>query len=119
MASALASSSAARPGSLEAEPPRHSKRREGGRKLSILGKKLRVDRICAGIAALDIIDAEPVQQFRDHELVVEREIDAVGLCAVAQRRVEQVQAFAGRHVLTGPDIRRRARSPMRLRSMRI
>ena len=54
-----------------------------------------VGRIGAGIAALDIVDAELVEHVRDRELVGEREIDAVGLRAVAQRGVEQIEAFAG------------------------
>ena len=33
--------------------------------------------------------------LRDRELVVEREVDAVGLRAVAQRGVEEIEAFAG------------------------
>ncbi len=51
-------------------------------------------RIGAGIAALDVVDAERVEQSRDLLLVVEREIDARGLGAVAQGGVEQSDAFA-------------------------
>ena len=60
----------------------------------LLRKKLGVSRIGAGIAALDIVDAEIVQHLRDHLLVLQREIDAVGLGAVPQRGVEQIEAFA-------------------------
>ena len=63
--------------------------------LARLGEQLRVGRVGAGIAALDIVDAEVVEHARDGQLVVEREIDAVGLRAVAQRGVEEVEAFAG------------------------
>ena len=62
--------------------------------LRLLGEEFGVGRIGAGIAALDIVDAEFVQHLRDHLLVMQREIDAVGLRAVAQRGVEQIEAFA-------------------------
>ena len=57
-------------------------------------KQLGIGRIGAGITALDIVDAEIVQHLRDQPLVLQREIDAVGLRAVAQRGVEQIEAFA-------------------------
>jgi hypothetical protein len=60
----------------------------------LAGEEFGIERICAGIAALDIIDAEIVEQARNVALVLEREIDAGGLRAVAQRRVEQIEAFA-------------------------
>src|SRR6202162_1344581 len=63
-------------------------------KLRLLGKKRSIGGISAGIAALDIIDAEFVEHLRDQLLVMQREIDAVGLRAVAQRGVEQIKAFA-------------------------
>ncbi len=43
----------------------------------------RIERVGAGIAALDVVDAEPVEQRRDLQLVFEREVDAGGQCAVA------------------------------------
>ena len=52
-----------------------------------------VGRVGAGIAALDIVDAELVEHAGDRDLVLEREVDAVRLRAVAQRRVEQVEAL--------------------------
>ena len=52
-------------------------------------EELGVGRIGAGIAALDIVDAEFVEHAGDELLVVQREIDAVGLRAVAQRGVER------------------------------
>src|SRR3977135_1962863 len=58
------------------------------------GKEFGIGGIGAGIAALDIIDAEFVEHPGDQLLVVQREIDAVGLRAVAQRGVEQIEAFA-------------------------
>jgi hypothetical protein len=57
-------------------------------------KEFGVGRVGAGIAALDIVDAELIQHLRDDLLVVQREIDAVGLRAVAQRGVEEIKAFA-------------------------
>ena len=57
-------------------------------------KEFGIGRIGAGIAALDIVDAEFVEHPGDQLLVVQREIDAVGLRAVAQRGVEQIEAFA-------------------------
>src|SRR6185437_6183441 len=62
--------------------------------LGTLGEEFGVGRIGAGIAALDIVDAEIVEQMRDQLLVMQREIDAVGLRAVAQRGVEEIEAFA-------------------------
>ena len=59
-----------------------------------LGEQARVGRIGAGIAGLDIVDAELVEHARDGELVGEREVDAVRLRAVAQRGVEQIEALA-------------------------
>ena len=53
-----------------------------------------IGRIGAGIAALDIIDAELVEHAGDQLLVMQGKIDAVGLRAVAQRGVEQIEAFA-------------------------
>ena len=61
----------------------------------LLAKKARVGRVGAGIAALDIVDAELVEHAGDGDLVLEREVDAVGLRAVAQRRVEEIEALAG------------------------
>ena len=54
-----------------------------------------VGRVGAGIAALDVIEPEPVEHRRDRDLVVERKIDARGLRPVAQRGVEEIEAFPG------------------------
>ena len=61
--------------------------------LRLLGEEFGVGRIGAGIAALDIVDAEFVEHAGDQLLVMQREIDAVGLRAVAQRGVEQIEAL--------------------------
>ena len=97
MASALASSSAASPGSLEAERPGRRVMPKAVKvrvELAVLGEQFGVGRIGARIAALDVVDAELVEHAGDRQLVGEREIDAVGLRAVAQRGVEQIEAFA-------------------------
>ncbi len=76
-------------------PPRHAKRGEAGVvELGLRGKKLGIGRIGAGISALDIVDAEIVEHVRDGLLVAQREVDAVGLRAVAQRGVEQIETLA-------------------------
>src|SRR5690606_12028766 len=68
---------------------------EPGRfQLRLIGEKRRIGRVGAWIAALDVIDAEPVQQLRNAPLVLQREIHPRRLRAIAQRRVEEIQAFA-------------------------
>ena len=54
-----------------------------------LAEELGVGDVGAGIAALDVVDAELVQHGGDAPLVLEREVDARRLRAVAQGRVEQ------------------------------
>ena len=76
-------------------PPSHTERRKGRVELALLGEQLGIGRIGARIAALDVIDAEIVEHFGDRELVAEGEIDAVGLRAVAQRGVKEIEPFAG------------------------
>ena len=78
-----------------ARPTRHAEGGEDCGKLALLGKQLRIGQVRAGIAAFDVIDADLIEHLRDGELVVEREIDAIGLRPVAQRRIEQVKALAG------------------------
>ena len=56
--------------------------------LRLAAKEFSVERIGAGIAALDIVDAEIIQHAGDDLLVRQREVDAIGLRAVAQRGVE-------------------------------
>ena len=60
-----------------------------------VGEKFGIGRIGAGIAALDVIDAEFVEHLGDQLLVMQRKVDAVGLRAVAQRGVEQIKPLAG------------------------
>ena len=62
--------------------------------LRLLGEEFGIGGIGAGIAALDVVDAELVEHAGDQLLVMQREIDAVGLRAVAQRGIEQIEAFA-------------------------
>ena len=58
-----------------------------------VGEELGVGRVGAGIAALDVVDAEIVEHGGDAPLVLDREVDARRLRAVAQRRVEQIESF--------------------------
>ena len=79
-----------------ARTARHAERREFcALELRLVRKEFGVGRIGAGIAALDIVDAEFIQHVRDDLFVMQREIDAVGLRAVAQGGVEEIKAFAG------------------------
>jgi hypothetical protein len=64
------------------------------RKLRLRGEEFGVRRVGAGIAAFDIVDAEIIEHVRDDLLVMQREVDAIGLRAVAQGRVEEIEAFA-------------------------
>src|ERR1700722_14421512 len=80
-----------------ARPPRHAEGREGRRlELAFLAKELAVGEVLARIAALDILDAEHVEELCERELVTEREVNAVRLRAVAQRRVEEVETLLHR-----------------------
>ena len=75
-------------GGRTARPPRHAERGDFRARRPLFSKEARIGRIGAGIAGLDIIDAELVEHARDRKLVGKREIDAVGLRAVAQRGIE-------------------------------
>ena len=76
-------------------PSRHAESRETGMvKHRLLRKQLGVGWIGAGIAALDIVDAEIIKHLCNRLLVLQREVDAVGLRAVAQRRIEEIETFA-------------------------
>ncbi len=80
--------------------PRHAERREAGVvELRLRCKEFGIGGIGTGIAAFDVVDAEFVEHPGDKLLVMQREIDAVGLRAVAQSGVEQIEAFAS-HVGT-------------------
>ena len=82
-------------------PLGHAEGGEAGLHFWFLREEKRVDGVGARIAALNIIYAQRVQHRRDGALVVEREIHAGGLRAVAQRGVEQGQALAGHGSLSG------------------
>ena len=73
----------------------HAEGAEAGAAGGFLFEEFRVERVSARIAALDIVDSEPVEHGGDVALVVEREVDAGGQRAVAHRRVEEVEAFFG------------------------
>ena len=79
-------------------PPRPLGHAEGGERCEFerprLGEQLGVGGIGAGIAGLDIVEPEPVELLGDQGLVLEREVDALGLRAVAERGVVKIEAFA-------------------------
>ncbi len=78
-----------------AGPARHAERGEDRAHRVRLGEQLRVGRVRAGVAALDVVNAEVVQHACYRKLVGQREVDAVGLRAVAQRGVEKVEPLMG------------------------
>ncbi len=80
-------------GGRDAGPLRHAESRELGAQRPPLREKLGIQRIGAGIAALDHVDPEPVEHLHDGELVGQAEIDAGRLRAVAQRRVVEMDAL--------------------------
>ncbi len=104
-------------GGRAAGPLGHAEGAEAGAVGGLLFEEFGVERIRARIAALDIVDAEPVEHRRDAALVVEREVDAGGERAVAHRRVEQIEAFFGHrdHCSSG----RRGAASLMLRSKAI
>jgi hypothetical protein len=44
-----------------------------------------------------VVDTEPIQRLGDGELVIDTEIDALRLCAIAQGAVEEINAFVVGH----------------------
>jgi hypothetical protein len=77
----------------------HAEGGELGLGLVVFGEQRGVGRVSAGDAGLDVIDAELIQHLGDAELVGHREINAVHLRAVAQRRVEQIEPLFHRLTL--------------------
>jgi hypothetical protein len=78
---------------------------EGGENGAALKLRRAVEQRCigvvgAGIAALDVVEAEAVEHARNAAFVVERKVDAGGLRAVAQRGVEQIEAISGHQRFT-------------------
>ena len=59
------------------------------------GEEPGVGGVRAGIARLDIVDPERIELLGDQPFVLDREIDAVGLRAVAERGVVEGEPFAG------------------------
>jgi hypothetical protein len=74
---------------------RDERRRLEAQLLGRAGEELDVLRVGAGPAALDVVDAEVVQLLGDAQLVLDRGRHALDLHAVAQRRVEDLDAGAG------------------------
>src|SRR3546814_10260574 len=82
-------------GGAAAAPARHAERRQlRPRQRRRVGEEAVVGRVGTRPAALDIVDAEPVQLQRDRRLVDEAEIHALGLVAVAPGRVEEPDSLA-------------------------
>ena len=77
---------------------RHAEGGKAGIGRALLVEEGGIERIGTRNAALHVIDAEPVEQCGDGALVLEREIDARRLRAVAQGRVEKMDAVRGAHV---------------------
>src|SRR5262249_53190932 len=96
--------------------PRAVRHAEGGEACAPerrrIGEEGVVGRVGAGPAALDVVDAETVERLRDRPLVLDAEIDALRLRAVAQRAVVKMDA----PVVHGPVLPRRgaARQPPEL-----
>ena len=74
---------------------RHAESRESSFLRTRSFKEGRVRRIGPRIPALDIVEPELVQQFRDDDLVLDRKIDARRLGTVSQGGVEKGDAFFG------------------------
>ena len=77
-------------------PLGHAEGGKGGIDEARIGlEELGVGDVGARVAAFDVVDADVVEGAGDQPLVLEREIHARRLRAVAQGRIEQVEAFAG------------------------
>src|ERR1700690_1077385 len=63
-------------------------------KPGLLSEKFGVGRVGAGIAAFNVIEAEFVEHLGDQLLVMQREVDAIGLRTITQRGVEQIKPLA-------------------------
>ena len=59
-----------------------------------VGEERRVGGVGARPAALDVVDSEGIERFGHGALVLDVEVHAAALVAVAQRRVEEVEALA-------------------------
>ncbi len=69
-------------GDRAARPLGHAEGGDLGVEGARLGEQLRVGRVRAGIAGLDIVEAERIELLGDEPFVLEREVDAMGLGAV-------------------------------------
>ena len=68
---------------------------------TVFREELRIGRVRTRIAALDVVEAEGVQGLGNQEFVLNGKVDAVGLGAVAEGRVEKIEAFAGHERFVG------------------
>src|SRR5215204_3645483 len=81
-----------------AGPLRHSEGGEAGAACPFLREECRVGRVGARIPTFDVIHAETVEHGGHKDLVFQAEIYARRLLAVAERSVEEDQAFTGHHI---------------------
>jgi hypothetical protein len=92
--------------------PRHAERGDGrGLDLGKGREKRIVDGIGAGPPALDVVDAERVELAGDLRLVQGTEVDALGLRAVSQRAVVDVDSRIGHCPPSSVSYRKRRRMP--------
>ena len=75
----------------------HAKGRERGLRLAGFGEERGIRGVTTCIAAFDVVHTEAVQHVNDDKLVIQREVHAWCLLAVAQCRIKKIKAFAGHH----------------------
>ena len=76
----------------------HPEGSEGGAGFRLGLEKRAVGGVRTGPAAFDVVDAEGVERLGDLELVLGRELHALGLLAIAERGVEEGEFFFGHWV---------------------
>src|SRR5262245_38792856 len=84
----------------------HAEGGEGGVAQARIGaEELRVRDIGAWISPLNVIDTQLIERPGDQPLVLEREVNARRLRAIAQRRIEEIEPLAGHDVTRHVPIR--------------
>ena len=72
----------------------HAEGGQFGPELRRIGEEGRIERVGARVTALDVVEAEVVEQCRDRPLVGQGEINPGGLSPVAERGVEERQVVS-------------------------
>ncbi len=90
------------------DPLGHAESGEGGAGLGAGLEKVAVGGVRAGPATLDVVDAQIVQRLGDGDLLRHRKLHTLGLLAVAQGGVVDVEAFSH---WTGLSLEIRCRQP--------